>query len=163
MKHLSYIIYLLAIVSIVLTVNSCQKDEIEQNESINQSMPVAKEYPQLEKQILEFKKNAEFIKNNPEVKTEYPDMTIDDAVFILGASLNYSYTDSRELYDETIVDEETIEIDLTQNGDIEYNDVVSVFYDIFDIIADQYYDEPNPEKNIIAVLLKVADYNTLLC
>ena len=149
MKRLKIIsaLTIAALFSSVVIINSCSKQEMNEN-TTDEDVKISESDMVFANKLIGFKKKIEFVRDNPAYKSDEV-INADDAIWSMEALFNATYGFAGENYKATKTDTDIIMIDVDDNGDVLLDDLVVKYDEITDLVSQFYYNSGFEEKGLI--------------
>jgi len=148
-KHLFTFLGISVIFIASLIIYSCQKEKIGNDNSNNQTGQSLMDL-QLEKKIIAFRDEIDFIRENPTLKSGGSPWEVDDAIYYIEALANYTYGDASYSRDGYTIDSSFIAVPLT-DGLIPAANIPGIYDKVIDsLIAHKDRITSNEKQLIVA-------------
>lgn len=138
----------------IAVVHSCQKDDRGRNKKGEDLIP--KTDAEIEQRIKVFKQQCEFLARNPGMKNSSM-MVYDDALWLMEASLNYSYAYPRESSLVSRVDSCLLTIPKSGMDSVVFQDVALSYSKLIDSMAQMYNSTLWEDKHVLLTDLSIND------
>ncbi|MCD4744669.1 MAG: hypothetical protein K8R58_00040, partial [Bacteroidales bacterium] len=163
MKHkkkinLIYGLSLLVIITGILAITSCKKQDMDVQQTDNSIQPkMTAEDKAVYERIMNFKKKVEYIKEHPQYKSGEM-MSVEDVQWNLDASMNFTYSFVFESFSGFYTD--SVFVSLPLSGDsINLNDVSATWFELVEKITGIYNATPGNSKDLYVSITKIKEQN----
>ena len=152
MKKFYYIISLIIIAGI-FAVNSCSKDDDDNqlSKSKNSENQLSPRDQKINNLIKQFKKDIEYLYKNPDVKNG-DSKPVDSAVWYLESTLNYSHSFPAEFYTDFEIDTVTLVLNKNANGNINMTEIAQKYYELKGKVSAVYHDSQFEDKGLNGII-----------
>ncbi len=157
-KAIFSIFIVVAIIIAALTINSCTKQESNEqalNSQINEQPQMTAEDVEVYNKIMNFKKKVDYIKKNPDFKSGET-MSVDSAKWYMDAAVNFTYSFIFDSFSEFYTDSVFIEVFFTE-GEIGMNDLSVAYFELYDKLHEVYETMPGENKDLFSSTIKVIE------
>jgi hypothetical protein len=138
---------MVTIIASSLFIYSCQKENITDEKSDNQSEQTLKNSPLINR-IIDFRNKVDEIRKNPSFKSGDDPMEIDTAIWYLEAISNYTYSNAGFDFDQKLTDSSFVSVPIT-NGLILLTDFQTAYDQIIGILSDYNESIPITDKQFL--------------
>ena len=138
---------LVTIIASSLFIYSCQKENITDKKSDNQSEQTLKNSPLITR-IIDFRNKVDVVRENPSFKSGDDPMEVDTAIWYLEAISNYTYSNAGFDFDQKLTDSSFVSVPIT-NGLILLTDFQTTYDQIIGILSDYNESIPTTDKQFL--------------
>ena len=141
------------LIGATLLVTSCKKEvKVKPGELVTE-FTQSPEDAAIAKRIVDFKTKIDAYKNGTATRVaEEAPLSKEEAIFLMEATMNYTYARGEKVYEENYVDSETIVVEKNQITDeINFNEVAAKYWETKDKLKDYYLSLALQEKELQSV------------